>query len=369
MDGNTTIGGPRDASSQLGQESSACIDGQIAVPRPPHSVDDSYVPSPSTSHSRYHSIRPYASDDAGLHDQSLAHHGTLQEEENPLFLGPPSPFPHQAWSHDRPVLPQSAIPPRRHSLAQGGGPQWGPSQPRAPSQPPGYIGPEFNPIQASGSFSQTRVTDGLERNRINRPRIPTGPRDQRPISPAKPRMHARELSGEAKPFTPQGPIPPRRQSSKARIPSASTAPFKSSHKNSSPMFHQFQPHFTPPESYFSYQGEVNGGLSQGLFDSYVSPTPPLAAVSQGSHQPQVNPYAQDSTTAGGASYYQNSAYTQPVQYHLYASLGPYRETLLPYQRTAHDFFISDALREDLQRKSAATLQILPSGYTYSLGLE
>lgn len=47
-------------------------------------------------------------------------------------------------------------------------------------------------------------------------------------------------------------------------------------------------------------------------------------------------------------------------YHLYAPSGPNRENLLAYQRSAHDFFIPENLRQDLQRKSEATLQILPS---------
>lgn len=33
---------------------------------------------------------------------------------------------------------------------------------------------------------------------------------------------------------------------------------------------------------------------------------------------------------------------------------------MPYQRTVHDLFISDGLREELQRKAEASLQILPS---------
>jgi len=49
-----------------------------------------------------------------------------------------------------------------------------------------------------------------------------------------------------------------------------------------------------------------------------------------------------------------------LQYHLYAPLGPHREHLLPYQRNAHDFFISENLRQELQRKAEATLQVLPS---------
>lgn len=49
-----------------------------------------------------------------------------------------------------------------------------------------------------------------------------------------------------------------------------------------------------------------------------------------------------------------------VQYHLYAPIGPHREDLLPYQRNAHDFFMPEKLREDLQKKSEASLQTMPS---------
>ncbi|KAI9888744.1 MAG: PAB-dependent poly(A)-specific ribonuclease subunit 3 [Vezdaea aestivalis] len=70
---------------------------------------------------------------------------------------------------------------------------------------------------------------------------------------------------------------------------------------------------------------------------------------------QINPYAQDDM---GAAY--QSTFSQPLNYHLYAPLGPHRENLLAYQRTVHDFFISDALREELQRKSEASRQILPN---------
>ena len=133
---------------------------------------------------------------------------------------------------------------------------------------------------------------------------------------------------------------------------------------------------TPPPSFFSEfhnmsdnaqtlreQGETNGNLHPALYDQYASSPSPLASITHTSHQAQINPYSQDPSTSGGVSYYQNSAFAQPIQYHLYAPLGPHRENLLPYQRSAYDFFISETLREDLQRKSAATLQTLPSAST------
>lgn len=82
---------------------------------------------------------------------------------------------------------------------------------------------------------------------------------------------------------------------------------------------------------------------------------------------QYNPYANDHANMAGASaaaYYQGqNGYATPLQpppYHLYANIGPYREDLLPYQRQTRDFFMPDDLREDLQKKSHAALQVIPS---------
>ncbi|MCJ1369203.1 PAB-dependent poly(A)-specific ribonuclease subunit 3 [Loxospora ochrophaea] len=110
----------------------------------------------------------------------------------------------------------------------------------------------------------------------------------------------------------------------------------------------------------SNQGDVNGNPSHPAYDAYAASNTSMTST-PGPQQNQVNPYAQDGSAVGGASYYQNSAnYTQPLQYHLYTSLGPHKENLLSYQRTSRDLFIPDSLREDLQRKSAATLQTLPN---------
>lgn len=49
-----------------------------------------------------------------------------------------------------------------------------------------------------------------------------------------------------------------------------------------------------------------------------------------------------------------------VQYHQYAPIGPYNTNMLPYQRTVHDLFLANDTREDLQKKMAASLQILPN---------
>ena len=98
---------------------------------------------------------------------------------------------------------------------------------------------------------------------------------------------------------------------------------------------------------------------QGLFDPYSSSTP-ISSASHGQHATQINPYLHDQGANGATSYFQSSGFTQPLNLHLYVSQTPHRQDLAPNQRAARDFFIPDSLREELQRKSHATLQILPS---------
>lgn len=75
------------------------------------------------------------------------------------------------------------------------------------------------------------------------------------------------------------------------------------------------------------------------------------------NQTQMNPYAQQTPGVGSQQYFQDSGnYKYPLNYHLYASIGPRRDNLMAYQRSTSDFFIPDNLREDLQRKAEATLQ-------------
>ena len=179
----------------------------------------------------------------------------------------------------------------------------------------------------------------------------------------KKQSRSKELSACADPFSPRAITPSSECSSRGSMPAAYLrTPPKLSLRHSSPSMFPFydQRVSIEAQSLHLNQGETNGDFNQTLYDPYVSPPPSLAPPPHGPSQPQINPYSQDTNTSGGASYYNNSSYAQPIQYHLYTSLGPHREALLPYQRAVHDFFIPDSLREDLQRKSAATLQTLPS---------
>ncbi|KAK3670971.1 PAB-dependent poly(A)-specific ribonuclease subunit 3 [Recurvomyces mirabilis] len=75
-------------------------------------------------------------------------------------------------------------------------------------------------------------------------------------------------------------------------------------------------------------------------------------------QAQINPYSQAAPAVSTQPYYQDSSsYKHPLNYHLYASVGPRRENMQPYQRASADFFIPDNLREDLHKRSEAALQV------------
>ncbi|PWW79831.1 hypothetical protein C7212DRAFT_273500 [Tuber magnatum] len=71
----------------------------------------------------------------------------------------------------------------------------------------------------------------------------------------------------------------------------------------------------------------------------------------------VNPYAQ---TGVDMFYQPQQTYQHPLNYHLYAPLAPYPQKLQPFQKNIHGFFLSDNLREELQKKADATLQTLPA---------
>ncbi|KAF1835825.1 hypothetical protein BDW02DRAFT_567586 [Decorospora gaudefroyi] len=70
----------------------------------------------------------------------------------------------------------------------------------------------------------------------------------------------------------------------------------------------------------------------------------------------INPYTQDAS----ATYFQNPNAFQTPAYHLYWPVGPQPTGLLAYQRTAHDFFIPDTLREELQKKAEVARQTAPN---------
>ncbi|KAH0002536.1 PAB-dependent poly(A)-specific ribonuclease subunit pan3, partial [Aureobasidium melanogenum] len=103
---------------------------------------------------------------------------------------------------------------------------------------------------------------------------------------------------------------------------------------------------------FVPQATESGSSANNLssFDPFTMQGNP-GQMSDASHTPQINPYAQDASTLAATSMFSAAAaFAHPLSYHLYAPLGPHRENLMAYQRTTHDFFIPDHLREEMQRK-------------------
>ncbi|KAL6871357.1 kinase-like domain-containing protein [Trichoderma novae-zelandiae] len=106
---------------------------------------------------------------------------------------------------------------------------------------------------------------------------------------------------------------------------------------------------------------ANGTSQDGTvgYDVFTIPNQSLATT-------PFNPYAEDHTAMTGApsTYFQPqnafAAPLQPLQHHLYAPIGPYREDLMPYHRLTHEFFVPEDLREELQKKSEAAMQVMPN---------
>ncbi|KAH8131555.1 hypothetical protein FP744_10002002 [Trichoderma asperellum] len=119
--------------------------------------------------------------------------------------------------------------------------------------------------------------------------------------------------------------------------------------------------FTPSFDLSSTTAATNGTSHDGGALSYD----PFGLPNQSMVTTPYNPYAEDhgAMTSAASTYFaaQNAyaAPSQPLQYHLYAPVGPYREDIMPYNRLSHDFFISETMREDMQKQSEATWQVMP----------
>lgn len=74
----------------------------------------------------------------------------------------------------------------------------------------------------------------------------------------------------------------------------------------------------PQQTYHAqgmYQAESNGAMTAANpYDPFTAAAPSLATANHAAHQPQVNPYSQDTNNMGGASYYQGqNSFAQPVR--------------------------------------------------------
>ncbi|XMA08948.1 hypothetical protein WAI453_001739 [Rhynchosporium graminicola] len=120
--------------------------------------------------------------------------------------------------------------------------------------------------------------------------------------------------------------------------------------------------FTPQNYDLSHSLLANGATpdAQTTYDPFSMQT-----MNQAMPTTPYNPYLEENNVqTNPAGYFQNqtafASPAQPLQYHLYAPIGAHRQDLLAYQRHAHDFFMPNDLREDLQKKSEAARQIMPN---------
>ncbi|CZS96504.1 related to poly(A)-specific ribonuclease [Rhynchosporium agropyri] len=120
--------------------------------------------------------------------------------------------------------------------------------------------------------------------------------------------------------------------------------------------------FTPQNYDLSHSLLANGATpdAQTTYDPFSMQT-----MNQAMPTTPYNPYLEENNVqTNPAGYFQNqtafASPAQPLQYHLYAPIGAHRQDLLAYQRHAHDFFMPNDLREDLQKRSEAARQIMPS---------
>jgi PAB-dependent poly(A)-specific ribonuclease subunit 3 len=119
-------------------------------------------------------------------------------------------------------------------------------------------------------------------------------------------------------------------------------------------FHEFV-----PQSFDGQMVDATSSASVLGYDPFNTASGISAIAASGHQAAAINPYAQDPTGLASASYYQNAgAFQASPAYHLYWPVGPQPTGLLAYQRTAHDFFIPDVLREELQKKAEVARQVL-----------
>ncbi|KAI0012041.1 hypothetical protein F4779DRAFT_614991 [Xylariaceae sp. FL0662B] len=124
------------------------------------------------------------------------------------------------------------------------------------------------------------------------------------------------------------------------------------------------PDFTPQNYDLNTASSAANGSSDNGSLGYDPFT--MSSVNQALPSTQYNPYAEEHNALAGAGapfYGAQSTFTtpsQPLQYHLYYPISTGRENLQPYQRQVHDLFLSESLREDLQKKSEAARQVLAS---------
>ncbi|GKZ79441.1 hypothetical protein CBS63078_10011 [Aspergillus niger] len=158
------------------------------------------------------------------------------------------------------------------------------------------------------------------------------------------------------------PFQPRSISSRSNSSTPTTRPGTMTPDWSVAEVQEFVPQGFDTAHIGSLQGNGTAGVpSTSAFDPFVTAPNPLSAANAVGPV-QANPFSHDTAAAlNGAAFFANqSGFQQPVQYHMYAPIGPHSQNTLGYQRNVHDLFLPNDLREEMQKKAAATLQTLPN---------
>ncbi|KAL2257310.1 hypothetical protein VTK26DRAFT_344 [Humicola hyalothermophila] len=202
----------------------------------------------------------------------------------------------------------------------------------------------FNHDQNKNSSSQPDFTSKKTFNVDSPSFTPSG---QQATTSKKSTLSSQAAS--AAPFTPRGIGTPSLQ------PSTETSVFNPA------AIREFT-----PQNYDVGNANANGVTPEnGLYNdpfttlNSLGPTLPTAG--------QFNMYASDHNALAGSGapfYAQHGAFPtgplQPPNYHLYQPFDSYRQELQPWQRATYDFFMPARIREDLQKKMFATLQVMPN---------
>ncbi|KAA8569033.1 hypothetical protein MFRU_047g00360 [Monilinia fructicola] len=177
------------------------------------------------------------------------------------------------------------------------------------------------------------------------------------------------LNVDSPSFTPAA-IPATNKASSITSQAVNAAPFTprklaSGSATPTPQLDPGIPQFNPTSREFTQTYDPSQNIPTNGTNELPYGTFTMPGVSQAISNAFPNPYSDDlsSLTSGGSGFYQQQQSFNvqlPLNYHFYAPIGPHKEDLTAYQRSIHDLFLPDRLREELQRKSEASLQVMPN---------
>ncbi|KAF2756818.1 hypothetical protein EJ05DRAFT_453718 [Pseudovirgaria hyperparasitica] len=134
--------------------------------------------------------------------------------------------------------------------------------------------------------------------------------------------------------------------------------------------HQSQDYVDYSAGAYDSQYQMDPSAAMALnYDTYNSNSP-MTGLSGAASQMSLDPYSQSAAAAQAAQagFYQNVNAFQP-NWHHYFPAPDYLPPRPAYQKSVHEFFISNNLREELSKKMDACAQTLPGGSSNALAVE